>query len=196
VDPTQGSNVITVRAVNNVGKVTEATQTVDFVSPGPVLHVNAIPASTIQKDLTVSWSVSDKNDNYPKLYVNGNLISYGTSTTISLKQGLNTIIVKAVNNLDQTTEESHNITFDPTAPTLTLGYAPTTTQQSSLTLTWTVSDENDNYPKVYINDSIVSYGSSSTLSLTPGDNTFKIVVSNSYGKITEITYTVTYTPAP
>ena len=74
-------------------------------------------------------------------------------------------------------------------------YAPETTQQSSLTLTWTVSDENDASPLVYINDAIVSYGNSSRLSLKPGVNTFKIVASNSYGKTTTLNYAVTYTPA-
>jgi hypothetical protein len=196
VDLTQGPNVITIRAVNSLGKTTEVTKTVNFVSGGPVLKVDSIPTSTSNNNLTVSWNVTDKNDSSPKVYVNGTYAYYGNSSNITLTPGLNTIKIKAVNSLGQTTEESHDITFDPPAPKLTLGYAPETTASSSITLTWTVSDDNDSSPKVFINDELISYGSMKNLSLNEGVNTFKIVASNSFGKTTTVNYTVTYTTTP
>lgn len=192
----QGANVITVRAVNKNGKSAEVKKTVNFVSDGPVLKVTPIASTTSKSSVTVSWSVSDKNDSYPSVFVNGEEQPYYTaSRTVNLKAGANTIVVKAQNKLGQVVEESLSITFEPSAPTLTLGYAPETTASSTITLSWNVSDENDSSPKVYVNDKLVSYYSSTlNVNLIPGENSFKIVASNSYGKTTEKIYKVTYTP--
>lgn len=190
----QGENKITVKATNRLGKITEITKTVTFTSGGPVLTVGNIPQTTGKKSLTITWSVSDTNDYSPKVYVN-NEQAYGSSATVYLKQGTNTITIKAVNSFGKTTEVSHQVVFEPQAPSLTLGYAPETTASETITLTWTVSDDNDSYPKVYVNDQLMGYGSSMNVKLTPGANTFKLVASNSYGKTTEVVYTVTYTPA-
>lgn len=190
----QGINTITVKAVNKFGKVTEVTKTVDFVSAGPQLQVQALPVVTSKKSVTVSWTVSDANDSWPTVYVNNQRAGF-TTETVNLSLGENTIVVKAVNKLGQETEQSYVISFEPPAPTLMLGYAPATTESSKISLTWTVNDENDYAPKVYINDKLAGYNNE-LLSLKPGDNTFKIVAANIYGKTTELMYTVTYTPAP
>ncbi|MNQ98896.1 hypothetical protein D3C85_1146110 [compost metagenome] len=191
----EGTNTLVIKATNKLGKSTIVTKTINFVSSGPVLKVSSIPENTTKNSVTISWSVTDENDYSPIVYVNDQKISYGSSTTLKLKEGQNTVIIKATNKLGQETQESHNITFAPSAPSLKLGYAPETTSSSSITLTWSVSDENDYSPNVFINDQKISYSSSTNLVLKPGVNTFKIVASNSYGKTTELTYTVTYTPA-
>ena len=190
----QGANSIVIKAVNKFGKVTEVTKTVNFVSAGPELRVQALPAVTTKRSVTVSWTVSDANDHWPTVYVNNQKASFN-SETVNLSLGANTIVIKAVNKLGQATEQTHHINFEPSAPTLHLGYAPTTTESSAITLSWTVDDENDYSPKVYINDQMVSYNSE-LLQLSPGENRFKIVAANTYGKTTEVFYTVTYTPAP
>ncbi len=193
----QGANTIKVKAVNKLGKTTEVTRTVTFASQGPVLQVNPIPSSTTKRTVSISWSVSDQNDGSPKVFVNGEEQSYYSSKTIVLNPGANNIQIKATNKFGQIAEQSLDIAFEPSAPVLVLGYAPETTQSASLTLSWTVTDENDGNPKVYVNDALMSgYGNSKTVALVPGANTFKIVAGNSYGKTTEITYTVTYNPAP
>jgi hypothetical protein len=158
------------------------------------LVVSPIPQTTDKKTVQVSWSVSDNNDNYPKVYVNDEQ-AYGSSTNISLVAGANTIKIKAVNSFGATREETHTIVFEPPGPRLVLGYAPETTSSQTITLTWTVSDENDSYPKVFVNDKLVNYNSMD-VTLSSGPNTFRIVASNSLGKTTEVVYTVTYSPAP
>ncbi|MGU3472039.1 cadherin-like beta sandwich domain-containing protein [Paenibacillus sp. D51F] len=116
---------------------------------------------------------------------------YGYAS-FTLKSGANTFKVKAVNKLGQTAETIRTITFNPSAPILALGYAPEKTSSARVTLTWTVSDENDYSPKVFLNDQLIySDGGSVNLDLKPGLNTFNLAATNSYGKTTEITYTVT-----
>jgi hypothetical protein len=188
-----GVNTITVRAVNKYGKSTEITKTIHFVSEGPTLLVNPVPSSTTKNRIEVSWTVTDWNDSDPKVYVNDRY-SYTNYATVSLNEGNNTIVVKAVNRLGQTTEQIFNVQFIPPAPVITLGYAPETTSSPKITLTWTVFDENDDSPLVYVNDQLVRYANSMELSLNPGENVFKIVAGNSYGKTSELIYKVTYTP--
>lgn len=157
------------------------------------MTVGAIPETTNKDSIQVSWTASDKNDSYPKIYLNGQQ-QYGSSTTVDLKTGTNTLPFKATNSLGQSTEVTRTIVFEPSAPNLTLGYVPETTNASSFTLTWKVSEDNDYSPKVYVNDELM-YSSSTTVNLKDGANTFKIVASNSYGKTTTVNCTITYTPA-
>ncbi|SEP14146.1 S-layer homology domain-containing protein [Paenibacillus sp. OV219] len=192
IDLSPGLNTITVKATNSSGKSSEVTRTITFNTGGPVLNVNPISVTTTQSSISVSWSVTDTNDSYPKVFINDQQM-YGSSTRIDLEPGTNTLTFKATNSFGKSVEETHTIVFEPSAPRLTLGYAPETTSSSRITLTWTASDDNDSYPKVYVNDQLV-YSNSMNVDLVPGLNTFKIVASNIYGKTTIITYNVTYTP--
>ncbi|OXS58299.1 hypothetical protein B1A99_13885 [Cohnella sp. CIP 111063] len=187
-----GPNTITVKAMNKHGKITEKTFEVRMENSGPVLTVAPIPETTGKESLTLNWTVTDPNYNRVQVYVNNQLIS-GNSTSIKLTPGPNSIHIKAVNSNSESSEQSFNVTFDPAAPQFTLGYAPESTTSQTITLTWTVSDENDRSPIVYVNDQLIS-SSMTNVKLTPGVNTFNIVVSNKYGKLTKTTYTVTYTP--
>ncbi|MCC3372494.1 S-layer homology domain-containing protein [Cohnella sp. REN36] len=189
-----GANRITVRAVNKQGKSTEKTLEIAFANGGPSLVIQSVPDTTNKKTVTVSWTVSDSNDSNPKVYVNDQQ-AYGSSATVSLTPGSNTIKFKAVNNAGAATEDTRTIVFEPSAPKLVLGYAPETTSAQTITLTWTVTDDNDSSPKVYVNDQLINYSTSLNVTLNPGANPFKLVASNSYGKTTEVFYTVTYTPA-
>ncbi|GBF76402.1 hypothetical protein PA598K_04868 [Paenibacillus sp. 598K] len=185
-----GINTIVVKAVNAAGKSTEVKVTIEMSSTAPTLTVNPIPTTTTTKDLTISWSISDINDYSPVVYVNDKKVSWGNSQDILLKEGVNTITVKATNKLGQSTEVTKTITFEPPAPELKLGYAPTTTTERSVSISWTVSDINDYNPSIYINDKKVSWGNSQELSLDPGVNVFRILAVNSYGKQTTVVYEV------
>lgn len=193
VDLLEGENTITVKAVNKHGKSTVITKTVTFISEGPVLRVNPLPEATTEKSISVSWTVTDLNDSSPDVYVNGSIQHYTNNTKVQLNPGDNIITIKAVNDMGQSTEQSYTVRFDPPAPVLTLGYAPETTSSSAITLTWTISDVNDSNPKVYVNDQLVEYSNRLNVTLTPGENVFKIVASNAYGKTSEVIYTVLYT---
>ncbi|MFD2116190.1 S-layer homology domain-containing protein [Paenibacillus yanchengensis] len=188
----KGSNVVTFKAVNKFGKVTEKSYTVVFENEGPTLKVNSIAATTDKQQLTISWTVNDQNDYSPIVTVNNSRM-YDTQTSITLKPGLNTITVKATNSHGDSTEETLTVSFEPPAPTLTLKYAPETTNSESISLSWTVDDLNDYSPIVYVNDKVVS-SNQLYVTLVSGKNTFKFVASNKFGKNTELIYNVTYNP--
>lgn len=192
----EGENSIVVRAVNEAGKETVVTKTITFNNGGPVLKVSEVPETTDKKSITVSWTVSDKNDSYPEVYVNDELQSnYSSSITLQLQEGVNTIVFKAVNSFGKTTVVTKTVSLGTGAPTLKLGQIPSTTETASVNVSWTVSDKNDSYPKVYINDQEYSYYSTSTtLKLEPGENTFVFKAVNSSGKETAITKVITFNP--
>ncbi|WP_052124171.1 S-layer homology domain-containing protein [Ureibacillus manganicus] len=186
----EGENTFKFVVVNSAGKTTTETRTVILTSDGPELIVDYIPETTTSSTLRVSWNVKDPNDYSPKVYVNDKLVQYYSSTTINLVPGENTITFRATNKLGKMTTVTKTITLNIPAPVLTIGYLPETTTSSSVTATWTVKDENDYYPKVYINDQLISYSSSKTLNLVDGPNVFVFRAVNSSGVKTEVTKTI------
>ena len=187
----EGENFITFKAVNSLGKVTEVVKTITFSSAAPILNVD-LPTETDTNPVKLTWTVTDANDSYPKVYVNGSDFSYSKNATLKLNEGENTIVIQAKNNSGKTVEVIKKVTFTPPAPTLTFGYVPENVSVNTFKLTWTVSDKNDNYPKVYVNDKLIEYNSSLDVSLTPGQNTFVFVVSNSFGKTTTKKVVINY----
>lgn len=193
----EGANNIVVKAVNKQGKSTEMTKTVTFVPGTSSLSVGDLPETTEKESITVTWTVSDTNDASPSVFVNDEKQSgFYSSKTIKLIPGANTITVRSENKLGKTSTVTKTVVFNPPAPALNLVYAPASTASDSITITWTLTDQNDSNPNIYINDQLLSsFYTSTTVKLKEGANTFKIVAANKYGKIAEISYTVTYTPA-
>ena len=189
IDLVPGVNTITFKATNELGLSTTVTKTITLSVPGPDLTVGYIPETTTNKKLNVTWSVTDSNDRNPKVYVNDKYQYYGTSTTIDLVPGVNTITFKATNESGLSTTVTKTITLSVPGPNLTVGYLPETTTSSSVTATWTVTDGNDNYPKVYINDEL-QYGSYKRLDLQEGINVFTFKAVNSSGVETVVTKTI------
>lgn len=188
----EGDNAIVVRAENAAGKSTEVTKHVTFAGGGPTLTVADLPETTDKETVTLSWTVKDKNDTSPKVYVNDRQ-QYYNSTTVSLQEGLNTIVIKAVNALGKSTTVTKTITFSVGTSTLTVGELPETTDASSVTVTWSVKDTNDSSPKVYINGR-EQYYSSASVSLEPGSNVITVRAVNKLGKETTVTKTVNFEP--
>ncbi|WP_082967170.1 S-layer homology domain-containing protein [Paenibacillus oryzae] len=191
----EGSNSIIVKATNKFGKTTTVTKTIIFNAGNSALTVGDLPETTEKESVTVSWSVKDTNDSAPAVYVNDEQQgSYYTSKSITLVPGVNTIKVKSVNKLGKATEVVKTITFNPPAPAFVLTHAPETTSSPKITVSWTLTDVNDSSAKLYMNDAqLSSYYSSISVDLKEGDNVFKFVATNKYGKSTEVLYKVTYT---
>jgi orotate phosphoribosyltransferase-like protein len=196
---TEGKNTFVIKAVNSKGKSSSDTKVVTFTPPAPVLTVVS-PASTTELDsITISGTVTDKNDEYPKVYVNDKEVYvdyYGNwSGNFSLTEGNNTFVIKAVNSHGKSTTVTKVVTFTPPAPVLTVVSPASTTELDSITISGTVTDKNDEYPKVYVNDKEVYvdyYGNwSENFSLNKGANTFTIKATNSFGKVTTVTRTIT-----
>jgi len=65
---------------------------------------------------------------------------------------------------------------------------PETTNKDNIKVSWRVEDENDPYPRVYVNDSLADYAvTSRNVKLQNGVNTITVRAVNKYGKSTEIT---------
>ncbi|MNC21113.1 hypothetical protein D3C75_690820 [compost metagenome] len=198
----EGDNVFTFKATNSLGKSSEViTKTIKFNIGGPALILDFVPVTSSSKTVTLSGKATDNNDSYPKIYMNDKLVSsYGSfNETVTLKEGDNVFTFKATNNLGKSSEViSKTITFTIGAPVLNLDYIPETTSSKQITLSGKATDDNDNYPKIYLNDKLISsYGSfDESVTLTEGNNTFVFKVTNSYGKVTTIEKTIIYTPAP
>jgi len=186
----EGDNEIKVVVENSFGKSTEVVKHVVFQSGGPVLTVNNVPATTDKELLTLSWTVQDKNDYSPKVYLNGDQL-YGSNTSVTLKEGTNTFTFRAVNSAGKSTEVTKTVVLNGGAPNLTVEPIPDTTDKSFITVSWNVQDRNDYNPKIYINGQQM-YGSNTTVNLTPGLNTITVKAVNKLGKITEITKTITF----
>ncbi|SDD65574.1 S-layer homology domain-containing protein [Paenibacillus sp. UNCCL117] len=195
VELQEGANTITVKAVNSLGKTTTVTKQITFNTDGPVLKVSDIPETTDKQTVTVSWSVSDKNDSSPKVYVNDEVQSgYTTSKTISLEEGVNTIVFKATNKLGKSITVTKTISLGTGAPNLKVGPIPSTTESERVNVSWSVTDTNDSSPKVYINDQLQSYTTSASIVLEPGENTLIFKATNARGKEIALTRTITFNP--
>ncbi|SFB51672.1 S-layer homology domain-containing protein [Cohnella sp. OV330] len=188
----EGDNVITVRAENAAGKTAEVTKHVAFTSGGPVLTVADLPETTDKETISVSWTAKDKNDTSPRVYVNDREQYYG-STTVTLKEGVNTIVVKATNSLGKSTTVTKTITFSVGTSTLTVGELPATTDKDSVNVTWSVKDTNDSSPRVYLNGK-EQYYSNASVNLEPGPNTITVRAVNKLGKETTMTKTIAFEP--
>jgi len=197
----EGPNVFRFKATNSLGKSsTVITKTITFEIGGPELILDNVPETSNTATIRLTGRATDKNDNYPKIYMNDQLIgSYGEfSKDITLKEGENVFRFKALNNLGKSSAEiTKVITYQAALPELTLDYIPDTTKAAQITLSGTVKDANDYNPKVYLNDQLISsYGStfSTRVTLKAGENTFVFKVSNNAGKLLTIEKKVIYTP--
>lgn len=196
VELQEGTNTIIVRAENSDGKSVEVKKQVVLTTGGPVLSVENLPETTDKETVNVRWTVKDKNDNAPVVYVNDEKQpSYSNSTSVKLKEGENKITVKATNDSGKTTTVVKSVTFNVGNSVLNVGDLPEITDKESVKLTWSVKDANDDSPTVYVNDeSQGSYSSTTSIQLQPGMNTIKVRSVNKLGKTTEVTKNITFEP--
>lgn len=196
----EGTNTFTIKATNALGKSTVLTRTVTFSVAAPDLIISNCPDSSTTGKVTISGSVSDSNDSNPKVYINDDLLSLSWNKTWSkevvLKEGTNTFIIKATNNLGKTTTITKTINFTVEAPSIVISNCPETSTSKTVTISGRVSDTNDRYPKMYINGELLSLGWdntwSKTVTLSEGVNSLEIKATNSYGKATILTKTILY----
>lgn len=195
----EGTNTFVFVATNSKGKTYSITKTITYQSEAPSLTIKTCPDTSKTNTVTITGSVSDKNDKYPKVYINGELIGidyYGNwSKTVSLKEGNNTFEIKAINSAGKATTLYKTITFSLEGPTITFTTFPNTSTNSSVTVTGRVSDNNDKKPILFINDEWVGLDSnnnwSKTLTLKDGVNVFTVKAYNNLGKVSTVTKTIT-----
>lgn len=92
------------KATNSNGKEVVLTKTVNFVPPAPKITPGYIPDTTSAPSITLTWTILDKNDSNPKLYINDELInSYQSSKLINLNKGANQITFLVTNKYGKQT---------------------------------------------------------------------------------------------
>ncbi|MFF2018627.1 S-layer homology domain-containing protein [Paenibacillus sp. NPDC058177] len=186
----EGVNKIVVTAKNKYGKTAVVEKQITFSLAGPNLVIDATPEKTNKNTITLSGTATDKNDNSPKIYMNDQLVgSYGSfNKTVTLNEGENVFTFKATNNIGKSSATiTKKITFLSYRPELVLDLVPETSNDATITLSGTATDNNDSAPKIYMNDQLVgSYGSfNKTVTLKEGENVFIFKATNSLGKISE-----------
>jgi len=194
----EGKNTVTVVATNKSGKETTVEKEITLTLDGPQLTVDNVPETSSSATIRITGSAKDKNDSYPKIYMNDQLVgSYGEfSKEVTLKEGLNVFHFKATNSLGKSSAIiTKTVTFEIGGPELILDNVPEISNSATIRLTGRAKDKNDNYPKIYINDQLVgSYGEfSKEVTLKEGPNVFRFKATNSLGKSSAvITKTITF----
>lgn len=196
----EGENTFVIKAKNSVGKTATITKKITLNAGSPVLRVDDISDTTTSQTITISGTVSDKNDWEPVVYINDEKITnYSGSFSksgLTLQEGENTFVIKAKNSLGKTTTVTKKITLVAGGPVLRVDDIPQTTTSPTITISGTVSDKNDWNPVVYINDErVTNYSGSfskSGIALKQGGNSLVIKATNSLGKSTTVTKSVYY----
>lgn len=194
----EGENILIFKAKNNVDKVTTITKKITFTAGGPILKVDDIPETTNSQTISISGTVTDKNDSFPTVYLNDEKIggsSYFSKRDIVLAEGENILIFKAKNSVGKVTTVTKRITFTAGGPILKVDYIPEKTSSSKISVSGTVTDKNDSFPLVYLNDEKIggsSYFSKYDIPLKSGENTFVFKAVNNLGKSSTVTKSVYY----
>jgi hypothetical protein len=191
-------------AAGNVSASKSATVTITLpAATAPTLTVSTLAdgSYTNQATLNVSGTATDA-DGIQSVTVNGQAVTVNAdgsfSTALTLIAGSNTITVVATDTNGTQSTDSRSVTYDPTAPVVTVS-APadnSTTTQSFITVSGTVNETSTVFVKVN-NDSpqaAVMSGNdfSATVYLAAGLNTIEIDATDLAGNVSSAKRTVTY----
>ncbi len=199
----EGENKFVFVATNTAGKSVTQEKTVVCTLGSPTITVTKCPDITDQKVVTIEGAIGGEREGVV-LYINDQVVPINAdgsfAKTVTLNEGDNTIVLRAVNAYGKPASVVKTIKYiaEIAAPALTVNDIPATVNSAALTITGTLSDAVDPGAKVYVNDRLVAGSTgnwSATITLSEGTNTIVIVATNSFGKSTTIVKTVTYTPA-
>ncbi len=121
---TEGKNVFTIVATNEVGKSTTETVTVVFNIGAPELTINETDQTVSSKYFSLSGYATDKNYSVT-LTINGEAVrvnpTWGTwLRDYTLTEGKNVFIIVATNEVGKSTTETVTVVFNIGAPELTI----------------------------------------------------------------------------
>ena len=193
----EGENVFKVVATNENGKSTEQSITITYTVGAPTLTVDQKSQTVTKKDFKLSGTARDANYR-TTVTVNGEVVDLEWTKwekSYTLKEGENVFKVVATNENGKSTEKTITVTFEPSAPQITIKGVPEVTQESELYVSGTVEDASGDV-ELYINDKQVSLERGNrfdvSLNLTKGYNTFIFRAVNVYGKSKTVSKTVRY----
>lgn len=185
-----GYNEFVVTATNTAGKVSTETLSVRLVSPAPILTITFCPETTNTEKVTIKGTAKDNNFK-STVSINGKIIDENKySGTIrwekeyTLKEGDNEFSFHVVNSAGQVTTEKRTITFIPSLDRIKLSSLPSSTSDSSVTVSGTITG-NLSGIKLTVNGSSASVSSdgsfSKNVALAEGSNEIIISATNKYG---------------
>ena len=172
-------------------------------STPPTLTVSTLADGTYtnQDTLNVSGTAIDA-DGIKSVTVNGQAVTVNAdgsfSTALTLVPGANTITVVATDTFGTQATDSRTVTYDPTAPVITVANPAdnSTTSQSFVTVSGTVSESSTVFVKVNSDAPQAAAMSgndfSATVNLVAGVNTIEIDATDLAGNVSSTKRTVTY----
>jgi RHS repeat-associated protein len=195
--PTEGSNTVTVHAVDAAGNATDSVRTVIRDTEAPVMALDGLPdATTYRADslLTVTGTITDRtavtaNVNGQALVIDS--VTHRFTATVHLARGANFVTVAATDAAGNATTVVRQVTRDDTPPAVTLT-SPTTdggvTRTAALVVSGTASDQSG--ATVTVNGMPATLDAagafSVSLTLTEGPNTITILASDGAGNPTTV----------
>ena len=179
------------------GKTKTVTLTAKYEIGAPVLTVNQSDQTVTDKDFTLSGKATDDNASV-SVTINGESVNVNWngdwSRSYTLSEGENTFEIVATNTNGKQTKKSVTILYTVGAPTLTVNQSDQTVTDKDFTLSGRATDANYSV-SVTVNGKSVSVGWngdwSKSYTLSEGENTFEIVATNTNGKQTKETVSVT-----
>jgi membrane-bound inhibitor of C-type lysozyme len=188
-------------SLSKSASVTVTVSTTDTTKPTLSISALANGASTNKTTLNISGNASDAGG-LQSVTVNGQVVVVNPdgsfSYALTLAAGANTVTVIAIDKAGNQQTDTRTITYDATAPVLTVS-APadnSSSAQSFITLTGTINEnstvtvtDNNGSPQ---SASIVGSNFSATINLVPGINTIVITATDLAGNTTSAKRTVTY----
>ncbi len=192
----EGSKKFNVEA-KKAGKTKKINLTAKYEIQAPTLTVDQKSQTVTKKDFKLSGTARDANYR-TTVTVNGEVVDLEWTKwekSYTLKEGENVFKVVATNENGKSTEKTITVTFEPSAPQITIKGVPEVTQESELYVSGTVEDASGDV-ELYINDKQVSLERGNrfdvSLNLTKGYNTFIFRAVNVYGKSKTVSKTVRY----
>jgi hypothetical protein len=196
----EGMSEFVIIAKRPGGQETIVRKQVTYTVNGPEIVIDEVPEKTTVKIFKISGRVTDKVDNEPKVYLNGEKLYTWSGghfeESITLTEGENVLTFKATNNSGKSAVVTKTITFGTDAPALLIDYIPDTTNLKTVQVSGKVTDKNDSQPNVYLNDTkLYLWGEGyfeKSVVLKEGPNNLIFKAINSFGKITTDVKTITF----
>lgn len=197
VNLAEGENTITVVATDNPGNSTTETRTGTRDSTAPTIALTAPTIGQIvsNANFTVKGTVSDDRSGVSGVTVNDGAASVSNgifSKPITLSEGVNQVTAVATDIAGNTATASGSVLLDTIPPTLNVTYpaANLITNQPSLTVIGTASDNGSGLASVLVNGQTVPVNGeswSADLTLQEGQNQIVVTATDRAGLTTTIT---------
>jgi Glucodextranase, domain B len=191
-------------AAGNVSTAKSATVQISLnTSTPPTLTVSSLADGTYtnQDTVNVSGTASDP-DGLKAVTVNGQAVTVNAdgsfSTALTLLPGANTITVVATDTFGTQQTDRRTITYDPTAPVITVANPAdnSTTSQAFVAVSGAVSEPSTVFVKINSDAAQAAAMSgndfSATANLVPGINTIAIDATDLAGNVSSTKRTITY----